>query len=47
MYYLGAAYYPELWDKSEILKDVERMKSVGINCVRVGEFAWGTMERKE
>ena len=47
MYYLGAAYYPELWDKSEILKDVERMKSIGINCVRVGEFAWATMEKKE
>lgn len=47
MYYLGVAYYPELWDKSEILKDVQRMKDAGINCVRVGEFAWGEMERKE
>ena len=47
MYYLGVAYYPELWDKSEIVKDVERMKAVGINCVRVGEFAWSAMEKKE
>ena len=47
MYYLGAAYYPELWDKSEIEKDVLRMKSAGINCVRVGEFAWATMEPRE
>ena len=47
MYYLGVAYYPELWDKSEIEKDVKRMKDAGINCVRVGEFAWGEMERKE
>ncbi|MBQ7907421.1 MAG: beta-galactosidase [Clostridia bacterium] len=47
MYYIGAAYYPELWDKEEIKKDVDRMKSVGINCVRVGEFAWSTMEKIE
>lgn len=47
MLYLGVAYYPELWDKSEIKKDVQRMKDAGINCVRVGEFAWGEMERKE
>ena len=47
MYYLGVAYYPELWEKSEIEKDVIRMKSVGINCVRVGEFAWGEMEKRE
>ena len=47
MFYLGTAYYPELWDKSEIDKDVQRMKDLGLNCVRVGEFAWGEMERKE
>lgn len=47
MLYIGVAYYPELWDKSEIEKDVKRMKDAGINCVRVGEFAWGEMERKE
>ena len=47
MFYLGTAYYPELWDKSEIEKDVQRMKDAGLNCVRVGEFAWGEMERKE
>lgn len=47
MYYVGAAYYPELWDKSEIDLDVKRMKEYGINCVRVGEFAWSTMEKRE
>ena len=47
MFYLGSAYYPELWDKSEIEKDVQRMKDAGLNCVRVGEFAWGEMEKKE
>ncbi len=47
MFYIGSAYYPELWDKEEIKKDVERMKEFGLNCVRVGEFAWSTMEKTE
>ncbi|MBQ7411626.1 MAG: beta-galactosidase [Clostridia bacterium] len=47
MFYFGAAYYPELWDKEEILKDVKRLKSLGLNCVRVGEFAWSSMEKTE
>ena len=45
--YLGAAYYPELWEEDEIEKDIARMKEAGLNCVRVGEFAWGKMEPKE
>ena len=45
--YLGAAYYPELWDESEIEKDIARCKQTGVNCLRIGEFAWGKMEPKE
>lgn len=45
--YLGAAYYPELWDESEVEKDISRCKELGVNCLRVGEFAWGRMEPKE
>lgn len=45
--YVGAAYYPELWDLSEIEKDVLRCKSLGINLLRIAEFAWGNMEPKE
>ena len=45
--YLGAAYYPELWDASEQEKDIARMKEAGLNAVRIGEFAWGKMEPKE
>lgn len=45
--YIGAAYYPEMWDISEIDKDIERCKSVGINTLRIGEFAWSKMEPKE
>lgn len=45
--YIGAAYYPELWDKSEVDKDIERCKSLGINVLRIGEFAWKKMEPSE
>lgn len=45
--YYGVAYYPELWDSEQIDKDIVLMRDIGINTVRIGEFAWGTMERKE
>ena len=45
--YIGAAFYPEVWDKSEIEKDIKRMKDIGINMVRIAEFAWTYMEPKE
>ena len=45
--YIGAAYYPELWDESEVEKDIARCKELGVNCLRVGEFAWSKMEPKE
>ncbi len=44
--YLGVAYYPEDWDECEIDKDIKRMKEIGINCARIGEFAWHRMEPK-
>lgn len=45
--YIGAAYYPELWDKKEIVKDIKRMKDIGINLVRIAEFAWAYIEPEE
>ncbi len=45
--YIGAAYYPELWKEQEIDKDIKKCKALGINCLRVGEFAWGKMEPSE
>ncbi len=45
--YLGAAYYPEDWDESEEDRDIEKMLSVGINVVRIGEFAWRKMEPRD
>lgn len=42
--YLGAAYYPEDWDESQQDYDLAMMKKVGINVVRIAEFAWKRME---
>ncbi len=45
--FLGVAYYPEDWDKSEITHDIEMMKKAGIKCARMAEFAWSMMEFEE
>lgn len=45
--HIGAAYYPEMWDESELEKDIERCKQLGVNTLRIGEFAWGKMEPRE
>ena len=45
--YLVAAYYPELWSEEEFEKDIIRIKKTGVNCMRIGEFAWSKMEPKE
>ena len=45
---IGAAYYPEvLRDDALIADDISKMKTLGISVVRMGEFAWSTMEEKE
>ncbi|HVU25172.1 MAG TPA: beta-galactosidase [Opitutus sp.] len=43
----GAAYYPELWPETEIGRDIAAMQRLGINVVRMGEFAWAKMEPDE
>lgn len=42
--YHGACFYPELWDDSIIREDIKKMKEVGINVVRIGEFWWSKLE---
>ena len=44
---LGAAWYPEQWPESRWDADLDLMQKAGINFVRVGEFAWSTMEPHE
>ncbi|WP_276736601.1 beta-galactosidase [Bacillus sp. (in: firmicutes)] len=45
--YHGACYYPELWDEETIRQDIDIMREVGVNVVRIGEFAWSVMEPEE
>jgi beta-galactosidase len=45
--YYGAAYYPEAWDSSQIDSDIRYMKELNMNVMRIGEFAWSTMEPGE
>jgi len=45
--YLGVDYYPEHWDFDLIDNDLSRMKEMGVNMVRIGEFAWHLMEPEE
>jgi len=45
--YYGAAYYPEDWPMEQIKEDIKLMKKTGMNCMRIGEFAWNSMEPRE
>ncbi len=42
----GVCYYPEHWNKDRLLEDIHIMKSIGINVVRIGEFAWSVVEKE-
>jgi beta-galactosidase len=44
---LGAAWYPEQWNESQWDVDLAKMEAAHIHLVRVGEFAWSTMEPEE
>ena len=46
-FYIGGAYYPELWDKEEIGRDIARCKEAGVNVLRIGEFSWSELEPRE
>ena len=45
--FLGTAWYPEQWPESRWDADLALMEQAGIRFVRVGEFAWSTMEPTE
>ncbi len=44
---IGCCYYPEHWEKGNMKKDLERIKSLGFNCIRMGEFSWSMYESEE
>lgn len=45
--YLGVDYYPEHWPKEMMDEDINGIKQLGANIVRIGEFAWHLMEKEE
>ncbi len=47
MKYLGCSYYPEDLGIERVPADIELMKAAGMNMVRMGEFAWSKMEKRE
>ncbi len=44
---LGSCYYPEHWDKSLWVDDLNRMQECGIEIIRISEFAWNIFEPSE
>lgn len=47
VYRLGSSYYPEWWEASEWETDFAQMEALGLNTVRMGEFAWSSFEPDE
>lgn len=45
--YLGAAYYPEDWPEEKEDEDIALMEKAGVTAVRLGEFAWSSMEPED
>ncbi|MBP3360841.1 MAG: beta-galactosidase [Clostridia bacterium] len=44
---IGCCYYPEHWDENSLTSDLDRIKSLGFNTVRMGEFSWSMYESEE
>ncbi len=40
----GAAYYPEHWPEKRWPEDARLMREAGMTVVRMGEFAWSTLQ---
>lgn len=41
---LGCCYYPEHWPEEWWAEDARRMREMGLQRVRIGEFAWSRIE---
>ena len=41
---LGCCYYPEHWPEAIWAEDAARMAAMGLELVRIGEFAWSRIE---
>ncbi len=45
--WLGVDYYPEQWDISFLEEDLDNICELGCNSIRIAEFCWHLMEKKE
>lgn len=45
--WLGVDYYPEQWNESMMDSDLDNIVELGSNVIRIAEFAWHLMEKKE
>jgi len=43
-YWMGSAYYPESYPREQWSKDFAKMRELGLNMVRMAEFAWSSIE---
>lgn len=44
---MGTCYYPEHWPEELWESDLDRMKAVGIETIRIAEFSWSLVEPEE
>lgn len=44
---IGCCYYPEHWDENNIEYDILKIKKLGFNTIRMGEFSWSMYEKEE
>ncbi len=42
--HLGVSYYPEHWSEDHWPEDIRLMREAGLTVVRMGEFAWSSLE---
>ena len=45
--FLGVDYYPEQWDPSLLEEDLDNIRELGCNAIRIAEFGWHLMEKTE
>ena len=45
--WLGVDYYPEQWNESMMDSDLDNIVELGSNVIRIAEFAWHLIEKKE
>jgi len=43
---LGCCYYPEHWDAGEMAADIQKIRDLGFNVIRMGEFSWSMYEKE-